>query len=302
MFGLSQDQINTLLLSGGGFGVAAYIVRLSGAIMADSKPYHDDRTLSERLSGPVIVVSVFATPALLVGLLFTDERLLSANALRAAGLLFVNMVLTVLLLVRSEEVNRMKSAMLDFFVVIFRWSAGLGKSKPKAGAKSMTLSDRLLCELAEADGPSAGFLAALIKFRWPLVRFALSPAAAFLSVYLLVASVKGGGLVWPAYISAQFFVTMAMLVGLHSVLQAKRQKVDIFFCDSTPPISDAVLLKVTSDYLRVLSDGAVFLIRKDLISRIQVNLGADQYLGEDECKAAFEPDVSDPEDAASFKA
>lgn len=278
MLEITNETLPIILSSSVSLGVAIYVFRLTGALVTDAKAYHDDREMSQRLFGPFVAISTLSLPVLLVAWLLGEISLVSMHLVRAFLMTLIQGILFYQAEKYSEQKNRLRSALLE--------SIDKMAEVMEASAAPVTpIKSRVIRETGQQ-------VIVWIETFWKkhgdaATRFAVIPALTTLALYLTVIEVMSGNIVWSGYFVVQFFVCFILVIGLNSLFQVKRGRVTVVFKDAGHrPMESAVLLKVTNEFTRVIHDGKVHIISRDVIARIETPLNLERYLNEPEAESS----------------
>lgn len=276
MLEITSENLPVILSSSAALGVAIYVFRLTGALVTDAKAYHDDREMSQRLFGPFVAVGTLSTPVLLVSWFLGEISLLSMHTVRAFLMMLIQGILLYQAEKYSEQKNRMRSALLESI-------DKMSEAMEASAAPVKPIKSRVIREAGQR-------VIVWIETFWKkhgdvTTRFVVIPAITTLALYLTAIEVMSGNIVWSGYFVVQFFVCFVLVIGLNSLFQVKRGRVTIVFKDlAHKPMELAVLLKITNEFTRVIHDGKIHIISRDVIARFETPLNLDRYLDEPEAE------------------
>lgn len=249
MLGLSQEQLIAILTSGAVVAACAFIFRVSGRIITDSKPYRDDSDRTSEAVGPFAVLCVLSTPFLVSLYIFGYIKLISLDTLLLFALSVLNVVLVISLSVFIEIKNDFKDASLE----TIRKNADI---KPERWAS-------------------------FIESKAALGRIIIMPVIMILATVILVIELRRGNLAWIAIFVSQYYLAFMLAITVYTVMGIGKSIVNIRFSNGDKPLVGVRLLRVNSGDVRIRDSKAVYIINRALISRIEYPINPKLGLASD---------------------
>ena len=233
---------NPILLIGPAvlISVLGYLVRFFGKIIADQKPFTDNRGWEIELSGISFFTNFLAIPGAFGFALAHYAGSLGAG--HWIHFIVVTLLGSWLLMVgalQAEEIYQIKFPVLQ---------------------KILTLSDKTM----EWE-PFRKFVIGLNRFV-PLWLFAI------LFCYILTLEYTAGDYIWLTVIAAGIFFNFILLALSYSLRLLKLSKVDVYLIGLQEPLRDLVLLKTNDDNIRLREKDKVVILNKSQVLKIEIKI------------------------------
>ncbi len=237
-----MDFINSQLLSlippAILISVLAYLVRFFGKIIADQKPFADDRGWEIEISGTgFFLVIIF------------DVVLGTAGALRFGDFgigHLIRLIITTtlglwLLIIETFFVEKIYQIKYPFIKELVK-----------------------LATRGEIDfkGVSNKFLS---------INYSLAAGIIpIIFAYILTIEYKSGSLLWMILNGSQVFLGFILLALNYSLNKTRLPKIDIFFTNGKTPVRNAILLKYNKDNIRIKQKERVVIVNRDFVQKIEL--------------------------------
>lgn len=217
--------------------VLAYLVRFFGKIIADQKPFSDDRGWEIEISGTFFFL-----------IIIFDVVLGTAGALYFGGFGIGHLIRLII----TTTLGLWLLVIGMFFVEkVYQIKYPLIKELVKIATRGEV----------DFKGVSNKFLSinySLTTWIFPII-FA----------YIITIEYKSGSLLWMILNGSQVFLGFIFLALNYSLNKTKLPKIDIFFTNGKNPIRNAILLKYNKDNIRIKQEERVVIVNRDFVQKIE---------------------------------
>jgi len=212
----------------------AYFSRFFGKIIADQKPFSDDRTWEIELNGFHFLLNLIVTGAIGIWLASLYQFDITAGG-HWANLILILVIGGALLFVSTAMTNNVYDIEMPLMKIV---------AKDKASIHAWAVAGKFV---------PMSFV--------PIIIF-----------YLLTQEYNAHNILWLAITACSALPVLIFLAFIHSLRSYKKQHASVYFIDSRPPLLNVFILKVNPDNIRLRDGNKIIILNKSQVLYIEVKL------------------------------
>lgn len=218
--------------------IVVYLVRFFGKIIADQKPFSDNRNWEIEISGINFFLGLILLPSILgVFAALSWGELGSGHWTRYIIVSICGSWLWFTMNLLVESVYKIKAPVIRTFFTL----STLGEGNFEKFSKNTLRFNNYI----------------------PLLIFPT------IFAYILTLEYRAGNLWWVVIMGVQVFVGLIFAALNYSLRRLQLPQINIFFVNNTDPVKNVILLKINDDNVRIKNGEQVTIINRDQIKKIE---------------------------------